>query len=79
VPIDAFVVYTDSETWCGAVHPVQALARYRREMNIPAKLVVVGMVSNRFSIADPDDGGMLDVVGFDTSAPALMADFIRAY
>jgi 60 kDa SS-A/Ro ribonucleoprotein len=48
-------------------------------MNIPAKLVVVGMVSNRFSIADPDDGGMLDVVGFDTSAPALMADFIRAY
>ena len=24
------------------------------------------------------DAGMLDVVGFDTAAPALIADFIRA-
>ena len=44
---------------------------------IPAKLVVVGAVSNGFSIADPNDPGMLDVVGFDTSAPALIADFAR--
>ena len=44
---------------------------------IPAKLVVVGLVSNGFSIADPDDAGMLDVVGFDTAAPALIADFLR--
>jgi 60 kDa SS-A/Ro ribonucleoprotein len=36
---------------------------------------VVGMVSNGFSIADPSDAGMLDVVGFDTAAPQLMADF----
>jgi 60 kDa SS-A/Ro ribonucleoprotein len=35
------------------------------------------MVSNGFSIADPDDGGMLDVVGFDASAPTVMADFAR--
>jgi 60 kDa SS-A/Ro ribonucleoprotein len=40
-------------------------------------LVVVGMVSNGFSIADPDDAGMLDVVGFDTATPAVIADFIR--
>jgi len=26
---------------------------------------------------DPNDRGMLDVVGFDTSAPAVIADFIR--
>jgi 60 kDa SS-A/Ro ribonucleoprotein len=38
---------------------------------------VVGMVSNGFSIADPSDGGMLDVVGFDAAAPAVIADFIR--
>jgi 60 kDa SS-A/Ro ribonucleoprotein len=31
--------------------------------------------SNGFSIADPSDAGMLDVVGFDTAAPQLMADF----
>ena len=64
VPIDMFCVYTDSETWAGDVHPVQALRAYRQKMGIGAKLVVIGMVSNEFSIADPDDAGMLDVVGF---------------
>lgn len=33
------------------------------------------MVSNGFSITDPEDAGMLDVVGFDSAAPALIADF----
>lgn len=75
--VDAFVVYTDSETWAGAVHPVEALRQYRERSGIAAKLVVVGLVANRFSIADPDDAGMLDVVGFDSAAPALIADFIR--
>jgi 60 kDa SS-A/Ro ribonucleoprotein len=75
--VDAFVVYTDSETWAGETHPVQALRAYRERMGIAAKLVVVGMVSNGFSIADPNDAGMLDIVGFDTAAPALIADFVR--
>jgi len=75
VEVDVFVVYTDSETWYGDIHPAQALQKYRREMGIPAKLVVVGMVSNGFTIADPDDAGMLDVVGFDTATPNLIADF----
>jgi len=77
VKADVFAVYTDSETWYGQIHPVQALRQYRDKTGIPAKLVVVGMVGNKFSIADPDDGGMLDVVGFDTATPALMADFVR--
>ena len=75
--VDAFIVYTDSETWAGSIHPVQALRQYRAQTGIAAKLVVVGLVSNGFSIADPDDAGMLDVVGFDTAAPAVIADFIR--
>lgn len=29
------------------------------------------------SSADPNDGGMMDVVGFDTTAPTVMADFAR--
>ncbi|WP_428261699.1 TROVE domain-containing protein [Haliangium sp.] len=78
VPVETFVVYTDSETWYGKVHPAKALERYRHTMGIPAKLIVVGMVSNGFSIADPNDTGMLDVVGFDTAAPNLMSDFARA-
>ncbi|MEZ4608010.1 MAG: hypothetical protein R2865_14790 [Deinococcales bacterium] len=46
-------------------------------MNISAKLIVVGMVVNNFSIADPNDTGMLDVVGFSTDTPSVIADFIR--
>ncbi len=75
--IDTFVVYTDNETWAGDIHPSQALVQYRRETGIAAKLVVVGMTATEFTIADPDDGGMLDVVGFDTAAPSLIADFAR--
>ncbi|HEV2149439.1 MAG TPA: TROVE domain-containing protein [Longimicrobiaceae bacterium] len=75
--VDTFVVYTDNETWAGEVHPAQALREYRERTGIPAKLAVVGMASSGFSIADPEDGGMLDVVGFDASAPQLIADFAR--
>jgi 60 kDa SS-A/Ro ribonucleoprotein len=75
--VDAFVVYTDSETWAGEIHPVQALREYRRRTGIAAKLAVVGMVSNGFSIADPNDAGMLDIVGFDTAAPQVLADFVK--
>jgi 60 kDa SS-A/Ro ribonucleoprotein len=73
--IDAFVVLTDSETWAGAVHPAVALRQYRERTGIPAKLIVVAMVSNGFTIADPADAGMLDVVGFDVATPQLMSDF----
>jgi len=73
--VDTFVIYTDSETWAGEMHPAQALSDYRRASGIDARLVVVGMVSNGFSIADPADPGMLDVVGFDTATPQLIAQF----
>ncbi len=78
LPVDVFVVYTDSETWFGKVHPSQALQKYRRKMGIPAKLIVVSLAANKFSIADPNDAGMLDVVGFDASVPEVMADFARS-
>jgi 60 kDa SS-A/Ro ribonucleoprotein len=75
--VDTFVIYTDSETWAGDVHPVQALADYRRASGIDARLVVVGLVANEVSIADPTDPRMLDVVGFDTATPQLISDFAR--
>jgi 60 kDa SS-A/Ro ribonucleoprotein len=75
--IDTFVILTDSETWAGDVHPAQALRDYRRSSGIDARLVVVGMVANAFSIADPADPGMLDIVGFDTATPQLISDFAR--
>jgi 60 kDa SS-A/Ro ribonucleoprotein len=76
--VDAFVILTDSETYAGKDgHVHQVLAQYRQKSGIPAKLVVVGMVGNDFTIADPNDAGSMDVIGFDTSAPRAIADFIR--
>jgi 60 kDa SS-A/Ro ribonucleoprotein len=77
VNVDTFVVLTDSETWAGKIQPVQALVKYRQATGINAKLIVVGMTSTGFTIADPTDAGMLDVVGFDGAAPALMAKFAK--
>lgn len=76
--VDAFVVFTDNETWAGAIHPSQALREYRERTGIAAKLVVVGMASNGFSIADPDDAGMMDVVGMDASVPNVIGAFVGA-
>jgi 60 kDa SS-A/Ro ribonucleoprotein len=78
VNVSAFITYTDSETWAGNIHPAQALRQYRSEFVGDAKAVVVGMTSNGFTLADPNDRGMLDVVGFDTTAPAVIADFVRS-
>lgn len=75
VQADTFVIYTDNETWAGQIHPFQALRQYRERTGIDARLVVVGMTSTGFTIADPSDPGMLDVVGFDTSAPQVMSAF----
>ena len=76
--VAGFITYTDSETWAGNIHPAQALRQYRSKFIGDAKAVVVGMTSNGFTIADPNDRGMMDVVGFDTSAPAVIADFVRS-
>jgi 60 kDa SS-A/Ro ribonucleoprotein len=77
IEADVFVVYTDNETWFGEVHPVQALQEYRRVTGIDAKLIVCAMTPTRFSIADPADGGCLDVVGFDTATPSVISAFVR--
>lgn len=75
--IDTFQIYTDNETWNGAIHPHQALAQYRRETGIDARLVVLAMTPTQFSIADPNDPGMLDIAGLDASVPTLISDFSR--
>ena len=93
VKIDAFVSYTDSETWDGNAAgsawlrnqggdvpdaPVaETLVAYRNKMGLPARHAVVGLCSNGFTVADPADPGQLDIVGFDASAPAVLAGFIR--
>ena len=73
--IDAFVSYTDSEHNAGPMTPRDALALYRASSGIPARLICVGMTATDYSIADPKDPLCLNVSGFDSAAPALIADF----
>lgn len=77
IEVDAFLTVTDNETWCGPVHPSQALKSYRQKTGLAAKSIVMGMTATSFSIADPTDAGSLDVVGMDTAVPNLVADFVR--
>ncbi|XP_046844083.1 60 kDa SS-A/Ro ribonucleoprotein-like [Xenia sp. Carnegie-2017] len=74
--VDVFVIYTDSETKAGHIDPSKALKMYRQRTGIQAKLIVVAMTSNGFTIADPNDSGMLDIVGFDSAALHVMREFV---
>jgi len=75
--IDTFIIYTDNETYFGRVHPSEALNQYRRAFNKDAKLVVVGLTATDFSIASPQDAGMLDVVGMDSATPSIITAFSK--
>ena len=78
IQVDAFITYTDSETWAGrSGHPAELIQKYRKESGIPARMVVVGLTATDISIADPNDAGMLDVVGFDSAAPGLISSFVK--
>jgi 60 kDa SS-A/Ro ribonucleoprotein len=77
LPVDAFVIYTDNETWQGDIHASVALERYRQKLGRAAKLIVLGLTATQFTIGDPQDPGTLNVVGFDTAVPQLIADFVR--
>lgn len=74
---DAFMVYTDNETWFGSVHPSEALRQYRKTFNPTAALVVSAFAATKFSIADPNDPLSLDIVGFDSSVPQVVSAFLR--
>ena len=73
--IDTFVVITDNEVNGHDIHTSRALKNYRQSTGVNAKMVVMGMAANEFTIADPLDGGMLDVVGFDSNTPKVVSDF----
>jgi len=69
-------VYTDNETYAGNVHPSVAMKEYRKL--VPgAKLIVVAATPTNFSIANPNDNGMLDVAGFDIGAASVIYDFAK--
>lgn len=78
IEVDVFTIMTDNETYAGGTHVSVMLNDYRKKFGINSKLIVVGMTSTGFTIGDPNDAGTLNVAGFDTSVPVVMAEFARA-
>lgn len=74
IKVDCFVVLTDNDVNQGR-HCHQLLKEYRKVSGIPAKVVVAAMAGNDVSIADPNDPGMLDTVGFDAALPEIVRAF----
>lgn len=75
--IDTFIVITDNETNRNEIDPHVALKKYREQMGIPeAQLVVMAVSTTKFTIADPSDPGMLDIVGFDSSCFEILQQFM---
>lgn len=75
IEVDTFVIVTDSETWASVGHPHELLKKYNKQMNRQAKMVVVAATATEFTIAEPGNPLMLDVSGFDSSTPKVIADF----
>jgi 60 kDa SS-A/Ro ribonucleoprotein len=74
---DTIIVITDNQTWAGSMHPHQALREYRAKVGHDVRQIIVGCTADDVSIADPDDPHTLDVAGFDSAVPNLIADFSR--
>lgn len=74
---DAFIIYTDSQSWYGDSHPVGMLKAYRAKHNKDAKLVVVEQTPSKSTIADPELRGCLSISGMDASVPGVIAEFLK--
>lgn len=74
---DTVIIYTDNESWAGEIHTYQALKSYRRKVGHDVRMIAVALSATNYSVADPEDAHSLDVVGFDSAVPNLIADFSR--
>ena len=69
IDVDAYVVLTDNETYMGG-HVCEKLKG-------DEKFITCAMEANEFTVADPNNANMLDIVGFDTATPQLISEFIK--
>lgn len=70
---DAFITITDNET---QFEVDNILAQYRKDVNPDAKLVVISVTGDKFSVNDPHDLNGLDVCGADAASLNYVTDFI---
>jgi 60 kDa SS-A/Ro ribonucleoprotein len=74
--LDAIVILTDNETWAGKQHAKVAWDTYRSH-NPKAKLVIASTAANCYSVGDPLDPSVLQVVGFDASIFKVIDGFLN--
>lgn len=74
--VDAFILYTDGETWAGYGHPAQLLRTYRQLHNPQARFINVAMTATHVTAGDTSDPLVLEVCGFDTTAPQVISEFV---
>jgi len=75
--VDCFITITDNETNTGKSHPFQELEKYRQFSGKQTKSIVIGTTASNCSIADPSDPNSIDIAGFDSSIPQLIAEFVK--
>ena len=75
VVVDAFILFTDEQSWAGNRHTFEWMREYRRQLNPNARLAVASMTPKHWTIVDPNDPRALHVIGFDTDMPQLMSNF----
>ena len=76
---DVFIIITDNKTNTNTINPIDAFREYRTNMNIDSKLIIISTSANKFSIADPNDIGMMDITGFDGDTPRIIQDFVNGW
>jgi len=84
---DAFIIYTDNESYYGSIHPIDALNEYRKVTGIDARMIVVATTATQFTIGyhqnilDPmnpknNNPLCLNIAGFDLAGPQLIRNFL---
>jgi 60 kDa SS-A/Ro ribonucleoprotein len=74
--VAAFIAITDNETWSGVGKVPELVREYRARYVQDARFISVAMIASEHTVCDPYDKYMMDIVGFDTAAPALINNFI---
>lgn len=74
--LDGMILYTDNEMNEGT-HVAQELNAYRKIVGHDVKMAVVGMTATNFTVADPKDSSMMDIAGFGTDTPSIIAAFLK--
>jgi hypothetical protein len=74
--IGGLVTMTDNEVNTNR-HPALAVREYREKRVPDFRNIMWATTATSFTCNDPNDKFGMDVCGFDTTAPSVVADFIR--